>query len=333
MTALAPTLEAFFTERLGHQRQASPNTVSSYRDTFRLLLQYLQRETSKAPSALDIADLGAPRIGAFLDHLERDRHNSARTRNARLAAIHSLFRFAALRHPEHAALIERVLAIPPKRSDRALVSYLVDAEITALLSAPDRSSWIGRRDHALLLLAIQTGLRVSELVGLRCADLTLSTGPHVRCMGKGRKERATPLTGQTVAVLQEWLAERKGGPTDPLFPSRWEGNSAPMQSPGCSRNTTRPQHRPAHHCGTRSSRHTCCGTQPPCSCVPQASTSRSSRSGSATRAPSRHRFTCIPTSPSRNRRWHAPGPSRRPPGATDPTMRSSPSSTICDYAE
>jgi integrase/recombinase XerD len=227
VTALAPTLEAFFTERLGHQRQASPNTVSSYRDTFRLLLQYLQRETSKAPSALDIADLGAPRIGAFLEHLERDRHNSVRTRNARLAAIHSLFRFAALRHPEHAALIERVLAIPPKRSDRALVSYLVDSEITALMSAPDRSGWIGRRDHALLLLAIQTGLRVSELVGIRCGDVTLSTGPHVRCMGKGRKERATPLTGQTVAVLREWLAERKGGPGDPLFPSRRGGQLSP----------------------------------------------------------------------------------------------------------
>ena len=227
MTALAPTLEAFFTERLGHQRQASPNTVSSYRDTFRLLLQYLQRETSKAPSALDIADLGAPSIGAFLEHLERDRHNSVRTRNARLAAIHALFRFAALRHPEHAALIERVLAIPPKRSDRALVSYLVDVEITALMSAPDRNGWIGRRDHALLLLAIQTGMRVSELVRLHCADLTLSTGPHVRCMGKGRKERATPLTGQTVAVLREWLAERKGGPDDPLFPSRRGGQLSP----------------------------------------------------------------------------------------------------------
>jgi len=153
-------------------------------------------------------------------HLEHERHNSVRTRNARLAAIHSLLRFAALRHPEHAAVIQRVISIPPKRYERTLVSFLTVEEIDALVSIPDRRTWIGRRDHALLLLAIQTGLRVSELVGLHRCDLTLTTGPHIRCHGKGRKDRCTPLTAQTTAVLGAWLNERDGDPDDPLFPSR-----------------------------------------------------------------------------------------------------------------
>lgn len=223
MSALAPTLEAFFTERLARQQQASPRTVAAYRDTFRLMLGFAQRRTATPPSKLDVADLDAPLIAAFLEHLEHERHNSVRTRNARLAAIHSLFRFAALRHPEHAALIERVLSIPPKRFERTLISFLDAEEIDALLSAPDRSTWIGRRDHALLLLAIQTGLRVSELTGLCCGDLQLGTGAHVHCTGKGRKERATPLTAQTVVTLREWRHERRGGPSEPLFPSRRGG--------------------------------------------------------------------------------------------------------------
>ena len=223
MSALAPVMEGFFTERLIGQRRASPHTVASYRDTFRLLLGFAQQRIHKVPSKLSLEDLDAVVIGAFLDHLETDRHNSVRTRNNRLAAIHSLFAYAALRHPEHAALIQRVLAIPAKRTDRALVSFLTDDEIDALISAPDRGTRLGRRDHALLLVAIQTGLRVAELTSLGCRDVELGKGAHLRCHGKGRKERITPLTTQVSAVLRVWLAERQGGPDDAVFPSRRGG--------------------------------------------------------------------------------------------------------------
>jgi integrase/recombinase XerD len=219
MSALSPTLQAFFTDRLLAQRHASAHTIAAYRDSMRLLLGYARQQTGKAPADLDFADVDAPLVAAFLDHLERDRHNSVRTRNARLAAIHSLFGFAALRHPEHAALIARVLAIPPKRFDRALVTYLTEPELDALLAAPDRATWTGRRDHALLLLAAQTGLRASELTSLTCGDIHLRTGAHVNCHGKGRKQRITPLTSDTVAALRVWLTERAGEPTDPLFPT------------------------------------------------------------------------------------------------------------------
>lgn len=220
MSALAPTLQAFFTERLARQRNASPHTIAAYRDTFRLLLPFAAQRTRTQPSAIDIADLDAPLVAAFLDHLEAERHNSIRTRNARLAAIHSLFRWAALQHPEHAAVIARVLAIPPKRFERALVTYLTETEIDGLLAAPDQATWTGRRDHALLLLTAQTGLRVSELTRLTGADIHLGTGAHVVCHGKGRKERITPLTSGTVAVLRGWLSECSPGPADPLFPTR-----------------------------------------------------------------------------------------------------------------
>jgi integrase/recombinase XerD len=217
---LAPTLQAFFTDRLMRQRGASPHTIAAYRDTMRLLLLFAQQRLSKPPSTLDLADLDAPLVGAFLDHLQHQRGNSVRTRNARLAAIHSLFRFAALRHPDQAALIQRVLAIPPKRFDKALITYLNPADIDALLAAPDRLTHAGRRDHALLLLAIRTGLRVSELINLNRADLHLGAGAHVNCLGKGRKRRSTPLDKQTVSVLNAWLDERRGQPNDPLFPAR-----------------------------------------------------------------------------------------------------------------
>lgn len=217
MTALATTLQAFFTDRLVRQRQASPHTLAAYRDTLRLLLVFASAQKGKEPSKLDIDDLAAPLVTAFLDHLERQRENGVRTRNARLAAIRSLFRYAALRHPEYAAVIERVLAIPPKRFDRRLVTFLTEPEINALLASPDRSTWTGRRDHALLGLAVQTGLRASELIGLRCADVHLGSGAHVSCDGKGRKNRITPLTSGTVAVLRVWLAERAGLPAEPLF--------------------------------------------------------------------------------------------------------------------
>jgi site-specific recombinase XerD len=219
VTDLAPTLQAFFTSRLIGQRGASGNTIAAYRDTWRLLLGFASRKTGKNPSQLSIADLDAPLVAAFLDHLERDRGNSPRTRNSRLAAIRSLFAWAALRHPEHAATIQRVLAITPKRYQRNLVTYLTSTETEALLAACDQATWTGRRDHAMLMLAAQAGLRVSELAGLTADDVTLGTGAHARTIGKGRKERRTPLLPGTVAVLRAWTAERKGGPGDPLFPT------------------------------------------------------------------------------------------------------------------
>lgn len=220
MSAVAPTLQAFFTDRLARQRNASPRTVAAYRDTFRLLFQFVQAQTGKAPSALDWQDLDVPTITGFLDHLEASRHNLPRTRNARLAAVRSLFRYAALRHPEHAALIQHVLAIPQKRFEKKIVSFLTPVEIDALLAAPDTARWEGRRDRSLILLAVQTGLRLAEIISLNCADVILGTGAHVRCTGKGRKERSVPLTSSTVAVLKAWLHERQGRLDEPLFPTR-----------------------------------------------------------------------------------------------------------------
>jgi len=220
MSALAPALQAFFTDRLITQRNSSPQTIAAYRDTFKLLLGFAHEQTGKQPFELDIDDLDAPLIGAFLTHLERDRGNSARTRNARLGAIHSFCRFTALEHPEHAHTIARVMAIPTKRHERNTLSYLDLSEITALLAAPDRETWLGRRDRALLALLIQTGVRVSELVGLRLRDVHLGTGRHIQVLGKGRKKRATPLTGEIATLLHQWITERGGEPEDPLFPTR-----------------------------------------------------------------------------------------------------------------
>lgn len=220
MSLIAPTLQTYFTDRLMRQRQASPHTIAAYRDSLRILLAFAAKRTGKPPSQMDIADLGAPLIAAFLDHLERERGNSTRTRNARLAAIHSLFRFAALHHPDHAADIARVLAIPPKRERKTDLTFLGAEETEALLAAPDLSTWTGRRDHALITLAVQTGLRVSELATLTIADLHLGTGPHVACHGKGRKDRITPLTTTTVTILRAWVLERDGLSADPLFPTR-----------------------------------------------------------------------------------------------------------------
>ena len=220
MTPLAPLLQAFFTERLARQRAVSPHTIASYRDSFRLLLAFLLQQTGTPPSKLALEDLDAERIAMFLAHLERERGNSVRTRNARLTAVHSFFHYAALQAPDRGELIARVLDIPEKRLHTTIINYLTEPEIEALLVAPDRSTWTGRRDHALLLLAVQTGLRATELASLRCQDLQLSTGAWVRCQGKGRKERCTPLTRATVQVLRVWLRERDGQPTSPLFPTR-----------------------------------------------------------------------------------------------------------------
>jgi len=251
MTALAPILQTFFTDRLSRQRHASPHTIAAYRDTWRLLLGYACETTRKQPSKLELTDVDAPLIAHFLEHLEKERGNSPRTRNARLCAIHSLFRYAALQHPEHAETIARVLAIPPKRHDRALVTYLTEPELAALLSAPDRSTWAGRRDHALILLAAQTGLRISEVTGLTISDLHLGTGAHVSCTGKGRKQRITPLTSATVRVLRAWLAERGGQPGEPLFPTRTGGR--------LSRDAI--EHRLAKHAATAASRCSSLGTK------------------------------------------------------------------------
>ncbi len=220
MTLVAGLLEAFFTDRLQRQRNASPHTIAAYRDTFRLLLAFAQARLHKPPSALPLADLDAPFVSEFLHHLEQHRRNGARTRNARLAAIHSFFRFVALQEPACSAICQRVLAIPTKRAEHKLVTSLSRPEQDALLAAPDRTTWLGRRDYAVIVLLLQTGLRVSELCALRCEDVVLTTGPHVRCRGKGRKERCTPLTRQTASVLRAWLDERAGRPSEPAFPTR-----------------------------------------------------------------------------------------------------------------
>ncbi len=217
--SLPALLQSFFTDRLLSQRLASGHTISGYRDCFRLLLHFAQRQLGRAPCDLMVEDLAAPFIGQFLNHLETERGNSARTRNARLAAIHSFFRHVALSEPAHALQCQRILAIPSKRHQHGPVSYLDRTEIEALLVAPDPSTWIGRRDRALLLVAVQTGLRVSELIGLRCDDVVLGAGAHVRCEGKGRKQRCTPLRKDALCTLAAWLRERHGLPTDPVFPS------------------------------------------------------------------------------------------------------------------
>jgi site-specific recombinase XerD len=219
---LAPILQSFFTDRMITQKQASPHTIRSYRDTFRLLLTYAQQRTGIPPFTLDVGRLDADLITAFLRGLDTERANSPRTRNVRLAAIRSLFRYAALRAPDNAATIQRVLAIEGSRIDTTVVCWLTDEECSALLAAPDRSSWIGCRDYALLLTALRTGLRVSELTHLSCGDLHLGTGAYVRCVGKGRKERCTPVDAQTSAALRDWLAEHPGhGRADaPLFTTR-----------------------------------------------------------------------------------------------------------------
>jgi site-specific recombinase XerD len=219
----APLLEGFFTQRLMRQRRASPHTIASYRDTFRMLLQFVQHTLRKAPSALLLDDIDAPLVVAFLDDLEAKRGITSRTRNLRLTAIHSFFRYVAFEAPAHAAQTQRVLAIPAKRFTRALVPFLSRPEVDALLAAPDLRTWSGRRDHALILLAVQTGLRLSELTGLMPDDLQLGAGAHVRVIGKGRKERCTPLSKSTRAVLAAWTREPPRVAGQPVFPNAQGG--------------------------------------------------------------------------------------------------------------
>ena len=268
MTALAPCLQAYFTDRLIGQRSASPSTIDAYRLAFRLLLAFAAQRTGTAPSRLDIDQLDAPLIAAFLDHLEHERGNSAVTRNHRLAAIHSLFGYIALHHPEHADTVQRVLAIPPKRTEKNLLTYLTEPEVDALLAACDQTTWTGRRDHAMFALTIQTGLRISELINLTGADVTLTTGAHVHTIGKGRKHRRTPLVPATKTILKAWLAERAGNPTpavshhhrQPSQPRR--DRTAPRPTPRrrprdlpLSRHQARDHaHAPAHRCDATAAR-------------------------------------------------------------------------------
>ena len=236
MTLLAPLLQRFFTQRLLHQRRASPHTIAAYRDAFRLLFKFVQNRLGKAPSQIALTNLDADLVVAFLAHLEKDRGNSIRSRNARLAAIHSFFRYVAFEEPGHSASIQRVLALPHKRAEHTLVGFLGRDEVEALLHAPDRGTPLGRRDYTLLLLAIQTGLRVSELTQMRWQDVRLDSGAHVRAHGKGRKDRCTPLTSQTVAALRSRQRESAPLPSDPVFPSR---RSGPMSRDAVERLVTK----------------------------------------------------------------------------------------------
>ncbi len=212
-------LQRFFTERLIAQQGASPHTVAGYRDTFRLLLQFTKDRLGREPSALRIEELDTQFLEAFLEHLELGRGNRPRTRNHRLSALHAFFRYVALAEPAFSLQCQRILAIPAKRFARGPVEFLTEEEATALLSAPNIRTWIGRRDRALLLTAVQTGMRNSELTSLCCQDVELGVGAHVRCLGKGRKTRCTPLRPDVVNVLKAWLAERRGAPADPVFPN------------------------------------------------------------------------------------------------------------------
>jgi site-specific recombinase XerD len=244
-TNFAGLVQAFFTNRLLRQRKASPHTVAGYRDTFRLLLRFAAQQRGKAPSKLSLEDLDAPFVGDFLDHLEKQRGNGARSRNTRLAAIHSFFDYVSFQEPAHADQCRRVLAIPSKRYERSQIEFLTAEEIDALLAAPDRATWMGRRDRALLLIGIQTGLRVSELIGLRRSDITLGAGAYLRCEGKGRKQRCTPLRQEAVEVLAQWLRECPDDPAASAFPSSRGG---PLSRDAVERLVARHQRTAERHC-------------------------------------------------------------------------------------
>jgi site-specific recombinase XerD len=218
-TTLPALIQQFFTGRLCTQMEASPNTIAGYRDTFRLLLRFVSERTGRVPTKLKVKDIDAPLVGDFLIHVETLRRNTARSRNTRLAAIRSFFRFVAMCEPAHMLHCQRILAMPSKRYVQRTVEFLDRTEMDALLAAPDRSTWVGRRDHVILIVALQTGLRASELTNLRRCDIVPGTGAHIRCEGKGRKQRSTPLRLETLKVLEVWLRERAGADGDPLFPT------------------------------------------------------------------------------------------------------------------
>lgn len=238
-------VQGFFTDRLLRQRRASPHTVAGYRDTFRLLLHFAAGRLGKVPSRLTLEELDAAFIGDFLDHLEKERRNSARSRNTRLAAIHAFFHYVSFQEPAYGEQCRRILAIPSKRYERRLIEYLSKEEIDALVAAPDKTTWRGRRDHALLLVAIQTGLRVSELIGLQRNDVVLGSGAHLRCEGKGRKQRCTPLRQEAMAVLAQWFCECPAEPATPVFPS---SRGVPLSRDAVERLVTRHQRTAERHC-------------------------------------------------------------------------------------
>ena len=287
-------LERFFTQRLMQQRRASAHTVASYRDTFKMLLQFVHKRLLKAPSALALEDIDAPLVMAFLDEMERSRGITARTRNLRLTAVHSFFRFAAFEAPSHSAQIQRVLAIPAKRFTRALVAFLSRQEVDALLAAPDQQSWSGRRDHALLLLAVQTGLRLSELTGLGREDLHVGAGAHVRVIGKGRKERCTPLSKNTRAVLAAWAREPPRAENQPLFPNARGGR---LSSHGVHYLLSKHVATATEQCPSLSNKRepARASTRRRWTCCKRALSNRRSRSGSGTSRSRRRRFIWTPT--------------------------------------
>jgi integrase/recombinase XerD len=287
-------LQSFFTQRLIAQRKASPHTIASYRDTFRLLLRFAQKRLHMSPSQLAMEDLNPPFLMAFLHDLENHRANGARSRNLRLTAIRSFFRYAALEIPQHSALIQRVLAIPNKRQPRPLVDFLTRPEIRALLAAPNRNTWLGRRDHGLLLTAVQTGLRLSEITTLRQSDIALRSGAHVRCQGKGRKERCTPLAKPTVSVLATWIKEQGKEDSKILFPSARGGalSSDSVQYlvtkyAAAARKNCPPCCRSMFH-------HMCFGIQPPWNCSRREWIARSLHFGSGTSRSRQLRSTSMP---------------------------------------
>jgi integrase len=330
MTPLAPLLQAFFIERIAKERQASPHTTSAYRTTFSLLLRFARDRLGKAPSHILLDELSAPLVASFLHHLEVKRKNSVRTRNARLAAIHSFFRYIAVLVPDHADQVKRVLDIPHKRFDRRLVDFL--SEFEALLAAPDRRTWIGRRDHAFLLIAIQTGLRASELANLRIDQIVTGTQAHIRCTGKGRKERCTPLTRQTMEALRAWLKEREGAPGDPVFPSYRRGALSLDALEKIVKKHATTAANTCLRCTTSGSPRTCCATPPPCSSDTPGSTCPSSPCGSAMSPSRRLRFTSTPISRAGRRPSLARHPFTTATGDIVPPTICSPSSPVSDYA-
>jgi site-specific recombinase XerD len=253
MPTVTSLLQGFFTERLARQLQASPQTVSAYRDTIKLLLMFAAQNGKKPPSRLTIDDLDAVTVGAFLHYLDNQRHNSTATRNARLAAIHSFYRYALPLIPDRAHTASQVLAIPQRRHDHATVSYLTSPEIDALLAAPDRTTWYGRRDHALLLTTVQTGLRVSEVTRLTVQDVTTTTpGAVIHTTGKGRKQRATPLTKQSATILRAWLPEAGPAPSGPAFPTR---RGTPMSADAVQRLVAKHTTAAARSCPSMAGKH------------------------------------------------------------------------------
>ena len=315
-TPLAPLVQRFFTERLIRQLGASANTIKSYRDTFKLLLDFAEEGCAKASWDMDVADIDADLVADFLDHLESERGNSAKSRNIRLAAIRSFFGHVAVNEPQVLHHCQKILQLPTKRHQKTTISWLTSDEVTALVAAPDLTTWYGRRDRALLMLATQTGLRVSELTGLRIRDVSLGHGAHVRCRGKGRKDRATPLRSDTVNVVRTWIDERRDVDDAPLFPSNRDG---PLSRDAVERLVARHCRTAANACPTLTDKNIT-----PHSLRHTAAMALLQQGVGCTvialwlgHDPWRqHRSTCMPIYASRNGPWSKPVPSGSNPGGS-----------------